>query len=126
MLFLLVTWAAQGKACRLDAGRSRCRYKRTFLLRDTPATVHFDSIYRVPFGCALAPSTRIRQTDRVADIGIPDWVWPAAELLHNAPRLVLRARRRSNDLEQDTRELARLTTNVEHAVADRVREPARH
>ncbi len=87
-------------------GRVGRRCERTFLLRDAPAAVHFDSVCGLSLGGSLVRSPTIPQTDRVADIGIPDWLWAAAELLRNAPGLVLRPRRRSDDLEPDTDQLA--------------------
>ena len=62
----------------------------------------------------------------MADFGIPDRLRAAPELLRDASRLVLRTGRGSNDLESNTRELARHTTDVEHASADHVRESSRH
>jgi len=59
----------------------------------------------------------------MAGARISDRVWAAVELLSNAPWLVLRARGQSYDLEPATRELERSPTDVEHAMADHVREP---
>ena len=124
--FFIMRGLRRRRPHRLDAGRARRRCKRTFLLRHTPPFVYFDRVCRLSLSGSLVRRTTIPRRHRMADFGIPDRLRAAPELLRDASRLVLRTGRGSNDLESNTRELARHTTDVEHASADHVRESSRH
>src|SRR5216117_3594906 len=106
VLFLPDARAAQPQADRLDVSRIGCRRERTFLLRDALVTIHSRSVRGVSGRRTLASRTPLRGAIRVAGARLPLRVRPTAELLHNAPGLVLRTGRGSHDLEPDTRELA--------------------
>jgi hypothetical protein len=57
--FFFDAWTTQPQARRLDAGRAGRRYKRTFLLRDTAATIHCGWFFELSVRGSLARSSAI-------------------------------------------------------------------